>query len=130
MFAPSLFAQWGQERRISDPTSGFEDGNGLTWNVAASGNLVWIVWSRLDDNYEVFYNFSTDGGGSWSSDQRLTSTDGGVSWFPSVALSGSAVHLVWTDKRDHLMGEVYYNRSLDGGASWKGDTRLTTIGGC
>src|SRR6185295_2872765 len=47
-----------------------------------------------------------------------------ISQFPSVAVSGSVVNVIWQDSRDGNT-EIYYKRSPDGGTSWGSDTRLT-----
>jgi hypothetical protein len=48
---------------------------------------------------------------------------------PTVAVSGSVVHLVWEDSRDAAIGsnycKIYYKRSTDAGVTWGADTRLT-----
>ncbi|MBD3285824.1 T9SS type A sorting domain-containing protein, partial [candidate division WOR-3 bacterium] len=43
---------------------------------------------------------------------------------PSIAISGSTVHVVWCDFRDSKK-EIYYKRSTDGGANWGNDIALT-----
>jgi hypothetical protein len=45
------------------------------------------------------------------------SYDLGHSGFPDVARAGDAVHVVWQDRRAGR-AEIYYRRSLDGGATW------------
>ena len=46
----------------------------------------------------------------------------------TMAAYGDVVHLVYTDERG-LEGEVYYQRSIDGGKSWQMAVRLTTDDG-
>jgi hypothetical protein len=46
------------------------------------------------------------------------------SFYPSIAVSGSVVHVIWEDYRDGNY-EIYYKSSLDEGVSWGTDTRLT-----
>ena len=48
-----------------------------------------------------------------------------TSWYPSVAVSGSHVHAVWPDNRNGDVAEIYYKDSLDDGATWGPDVRLT-----
>jgi predicted neuraminidase len=74
--------------------------------------------------YQIFYKRSTDGGLNWDSDTQL-STALPYSGFPSVAASGSVVHVVYEDDRNGN-GDIYYKRSADGGQTWGADTRLTT----
>jgi len=94
-------------------------------SVTISGQFVHVVWEdETIGNYKIYYKRSTDGGTSWESDVQLTNNSA-MSWRPSVSVSGSVVHVVWTDNRDGANGEIYYKRSTDGGSSWEADTRLT-----
>ncbi len=170
------YAQWQADVRLTNDPGTSTTSQNNAWCIAASGNVVHVVW--FDDrtgNSEIFYKRSSNGGVSWQADTRLTnnaafsqqpsvsvsgsvvhlvwrdnpdgndeiyykrSTDAGVTWpmdsirltnstgssmFPSMALSGSSVHVVWHDTRDGN-NEIYYKRSTDGGLSWQADTRLT-----
>ena len=116
--------------------------NGLTWHqdtrltnssgwseypsIAVSGSNVHTVWmDDRDESFypEIYYKHSTDGGQSWSADEKLTSnpSDPGI---PSLAVSGNNVHIVWHDIRDGNW-EIYYKRSTDNGLTWQPDVRLT-----
>jgi hypothetical protein len=93
-------------------------------SVAVSGQSVHVVWyDERDGNQEIYYKRSTDGGISWGFDTRLTN-ENTSSLYPSLAVSGQIVHIVWYDLRN-FNEEVYYKRSSDGGASWGADSRLT-----
>jgi hypothetical protein len=110
---------WGTDTRLTYNTSGSEYPS-----VTVSGSIVHVVWSDYrDGNYEIYYKRSTDAGVSWGADTRLTNNTG-VSLYPSVAVSGSVVHIVWRDYRNGN-DEIYYKRSADAGVSWGADTRLT-----
>lgn len=92
--------------------------------VAVAGLVVHVVWEEYrDGNAEIYYKRSTDAGASWEADTRLTN-DAANSLSPSVAVSGSNVHVTWFDQRDGN-NEIYYKRSIDGGQSWSTDIRLT-----
>jgi len=95
-------------------------------SVAVSGSTLHVVWyDERVGNWEIYYKRSTDGGSSWGPDTRLTN-DPFASFYPSVAVSGSVVHVVWHDQRDNSgIDEIYYKRSTDGGTSWGADIRLT-----
>jgi hypothetical protein len=102
--------------------------NNLAWSynpsVAVSSSVVHVVWvDKRDGQEHIYYKRSTDAGISWGTDTRLTNNTAS-SFNPSVALSGSTVHVVWFDNRDYNY-ELYYKRSIDGGANWEADTRLT-----
>jgi Neuraminidase (sialidase) len=75
----------------------------------------------------VYYERSTDGGATWSTDLKLSAT--GIAFEPSIAVSGDTVHVVWDGLPSVLPGEpleVYYVRSTDAGATWDSVIRLTS----
>ena len=110
---------WGADTRLTN-NAAYSDRP----SIAVSGSQVHVVWSDLrDNNYEVYYKRSTDGGTTWGTDTRLTNSDG-ESALVSVAVSGTQVHIVWRDARDGNE-EIYYKRSTDGGTTWEADKRLT-----
>jgi hypothetical protein len=110
---------WEPEIRLTN-----EPGFSLIPSIAVSGSIVHIVWiDTRDGNFEVYYKHSTDGGLTWGTDYRLTNNVAD-SESPSIAVSGSNVHIVWPDDRDSNF-EIYYKCSTDGGKTWKADTRLT-----
>ncbi len=117
-------AQWQPDVRLTnDPAESGTSGNNA-WCIASSGSIAHAVWFDLRvGNYEIYYKRSTDGGVSWGTDTRLTNNSA-VSGYPSVAVSGSVVHVVLHDNRDGNY-EIYYKRSTDAGLTWGTDTRLT-----
>ena len=116
--------QWQADTRLSDLPSQSITSINNAWCVAASGNVVHVIWSDYRDGGtgEIYYKHSTDGGISWGADTRLTN-DPAFSSYPSVAISGSVVHVIWLDTRD-VTGGIYYKRSADDGITWGADTRL------
>lgn len=110
---------WGPDTRLSTSTTYAERGS-----IAVNGAFVHEVWQDWrNSGWEIYYKRSTNGGTVWGTDTRLTN-DGGNSWAPGVLVSGSVVHVLWTETRDGNT-EVYYKRSPDGGMSWSSDSRLT-----
>ncbi|NTW33404.1 MAG: T9SS type A sorting domain-containing protein [Bacteroidetes bacterium] len=98
--------------------------------VAVSESEVHVIWT--DDrygypNFEILYKRSTDGGVTWGEDTRLTN-DPAYSSYPELAVSGSAVHVVWLDSRIASDYEMFYKRSVDGGLNWEADTPITNSG--
>jgi hypothetical protein len=129
-----LIAPLGLNAQTWDPDFRLTEDAGASYTsesnmrcIAVLEDTVHVVWyDYRDGNDEIYYKRSTDAGSSWGTDTRLT-TEGGGSVRPSVAVSGSNVHVVWRDDRDGN-GEVYYKRSNDGGSTWGADVRLTTDG--
>jgi hypothetical protein len=110
---------WGPDTRLTDA---------IEWSefpsLAISGLDLHAVWvDSRDGSYAIYYKRSADGGLSWQPDTRL-SYGSAYCFFPSVAASGSVVHVLWEDERDGN-GEIYYRRSTDGGISWGLETRIT-----
>lgn len=82
-------------------------------SVSASGLVVHVVWQDFrDGDWEIYYKRSTDSGTSWGGDTRLTNNSS-YSELPSVSVSGSAVHVLWSDNRDGNL-EIYYKRNPNG----------------
>jgi len=110
---------WGADTRLTN-----NDSTSMSPSVAVSGSAIHVVWwDQRDGNPEIYYKRSTDAGLSWGADTRLTNNTAS-SYLPSVAVSGSTVHVLWTDNRDGNY-EIYYKRSTNEGLSWGADTRLT-----
>lgn len=113
-----VHSQWQPEVLI-----GSVDGFGYPI-VSSYGNSINVFWHDYrQENWEIYQKFSTDRGLNWSPDVRLT-YDTLLSRDPSAVISGSNVHLTWTDQRDGK-AEIYYKRSTDGGIHWGSDTRIT-----
>ncbi|MEI6749029.1 MAG: exo-alpha-sialidase [Bacteroidota bacterium] len=109
---------WGEDTRLTVSQYSYDP------CITIKGSMVHVVWQELRDGYyEIYYKRSTDAGVSWEADTRLT-TNTSDSWNPSIAVNGSAVHVVWEDERQGN-SEVYYKGSTDGGLTWGADTRLT-----
>ncbi len=110
---------WSADARLTnDPAESFSP------NAWVSGSVSHVVWyDTRNGNAEIYYKHSTDGGGSWGTDTRLTNNPSG-SYHPSVTTQNSNVHVVWYDERDGNR-EIYYKSSTDTGSNWGTDTRLT-----
>jgi hypothetical protein len=110
---------WESDVRIT-----YANANAFLVSVATTGSYVHLAWQdERDGNDEVYYKRSADGGATWDNDVRL-SNDPDYSGLPSVAVSGSAVHIAWEETRDGN-ADIYYIRSADNGTSWGDETRLT-----
>ena len=67
--------------------------------------------------------------GQWEPDRKLSSIDTIAALNENqghcIVAGGDTVHVVWYDAQNNGSA-VLYKRSLDGGTTWGGDTRLTT----
>ena len=124
----SAISRQSEARLTNNPGNSGLLNNSNARRIAASGNNVHITWYEdRDSDYEIYYKRSTDGGVNWGNDTRLTNHPS-FSLYPSIAVSGSTLHLVWQDSRDGNE-EIYYLRSTNSGSNWEASTRLTNSSG-
>ena len=120
----NCFSQWQPDFRLTTSSADSKLSGNNARCIEANWSIVHVVYYDFrDGNYEIYYKRSTDNGTSWATGLRLTNNSAESS-FPSVAVSGLLVHVVWPDSRDGNY-EIYYKRSTDGGINWGTDTRLT-----
>jgi hypothetical protein len=120
-------AQRDPDRRINTNPAG-----GAVCNrprVATAGDRAYVVWQDTRSGFsDIYATRSLDRGGTWlASDRRLDLAGSmGQSIAPEICASGDVVHVVWEEHRaSPQIGDVFYNRSLDGGATWlAADVRL------
>ncbi len=118
-------AQWLTETRLTNAAGDSYTSFNNATPLAANGNNIYAVWTdQRDGNDEIYFKHSSDLGITWGTDTRITNNSF-FSGYPSIAVSGSTLHLTWYDNRDGN-DEIYYKRSTDGGNTWGTDTRLTT----
>jgi len=92
--------------------------------VSVNGDNIHVVWyDHRDENWEIYYKRSTDNGENWSSDVRLTNNSS-YSYWPTIAVNGDNIHVVWHDDRNGNY-EIYYKTSTNNGKNWSSDVRLT-----
>jgi hypothetical protein len=110
---------WEADRSITPVQSQFA-------SVAVSGAIVHVVYAGFSfggGTPKIYYTRSLDNGMNWETAVPLAESF--ASWYPSVAVSGLHVHAVWPDNRNGDVSDIYYKDSLDGGANWEPDVRLT-----
>jgi len=145
-----IWVVWTSRRTLNDElfykTS---SDNGLTWTndiqltfngaedrypsiFQAKNGTIWLTWATNRDgttNFEIYYKTSSNNGGSWSAETRLT-RDSNVDTSPSVTQAkDTTVWILWDSDRNKLPGgisqtDLYYN--VYNGVSWSGETRFTT----
>ncbi|MFC1587318.1 Calx-beta domain-containing protein [Planctomycetota bacterium] len=97
--------------------------------ICSEGSYVYAVWQ--DDrnvNYDIYFNYSTDGGLTWQGEQRIDNGAGpDVEIAPQISCSGSYVYAIW--ERSNT-SDIYFNRSSDNGQTWSGVDTLLDNGSC
>jgi len=109
----AVYATWG-DRNGSDPDPG----------CAGAG---------VESNSNVYFSASTDGGQTWTKPKIVhadqPSTDQFNPWM-DVDPDDGTIHVVFYDTREDAARKqtnVFYVESLDGGASWVNETKVTTM---
>ena len=120
---------WQPEVRLTTTQSG------LRVALELAGSTMHLTWMDYrSGKWDLYYRRSTDGGATWRPEVRLVGGTNNVgAERPDIVARGSSVHLFWMDARDDqpacytapVCPEIYYKRSLDGGATWSPDKRLT-----
>ena len=95
--------------------------------VASAGDLTAAVWFEGLSG-EMLVATSDGRGLAWSAPVRIDSDTLGASKAPevwSIHVVGASVYVGWRDERfGNSNDELYFNRSLDGGATWQGEVRI------
>ncbi len=116
----------------NDGLNSFRTGTAPGVAVTSDGtvHLVWGEWVN-GTNAEVRYSRSLDGGATWSTPISMNDDATGHQFFPAIAADGNHVHVAWFDGRLNPAGstitdlQVFYNRSIDAGASFEPDVPVT-----
>lgn len=128
--AASLAAQgWEPDRRLTRNDAASQTSINFARSIAADARgRVHVAWAdERDGNREIYYQRSIDGGVSWGPPARLT-VDSAFSNNPSIGAQGDALHLAWWDTRNGGH-QIYYKRSLNGGATWETDRQVVASPG-
>ena len=91
--------------------------------ISNDGNRVMAIWERVDaGKVRVQATFSTDGGGTWSTPETLSSagTNAEGSQF-TLSADGQRAAAVWQEAT-----RVYAARTIDGGTTWSAPAMLAT----
>lgn len=121
----AAYSQWEPDVRLTNALDHSLTSHGGR-SVAVNGNTIHIAWRDYrNGNGEIYYKSSTNAGITWLSDMRLTTTAGN-STYPSIAVSGSNVHIIYTEGSNQNSVHIRYLYSLNGGFSWAGTTLTST----
>lgn len=102
---------WGGEQRLTDNSSESSYPYMAVYDDAI--HLVWEDYRNGTDNSEIYYKSSTNRGGNWGSDVRLTNFSS-HSLYPCIGVSGSNLHCIWSDFRNGPQPEIYYKKNPTG----------------
>jgi hypothetical protein len=96
----------------------------------AAGTLysLWNSGSRNEAPQRIYFASSTTAGETWSTAMDVSLAPNGVEHaFPAlVAGEAGDVRIAWMDTRRALLWNTFYRSSSNGGATWSGESRLST----
>jgi hypothetical protein len=113
---------WGPDVQVSTMS-----GPQAVPSVAVVAGCVYVAFVdfSLLGNSEIYFCRSVDGGTTWDSAVQI-SYAAGFSSAPSIAASGSNVHIAWEDSRlGWWNSEIFYRRSTNDGVNWSIEQQLT-----
>lgn len=101
-----------------------DSGDSLSVGLAVSGSNVYVVWvDSTGGNNEILFRMSTDGGITFG-DITNISNNPGFSQLPRIAVFGTNLYVIWVDVVS-FKTEIFYRRSVDGGASFSDTENLS-----
>ncbi|HTW91923.1 MAG TPA: exo-alpha-sialidase [bacterium] len=119
-----MLAQWEPDRKLSTTDSSAALNENMGRCIVTCADTVHVVWYDTKNNGSaIYYKRSSDQGATWGPDTRLSCSPG-YSDFPSLAVSGTNVHLAFRDQRTGRYGSCY-KRSTDGGRNWGQDVFIS-----
>ena len=107
-------ASFGSIINVSSNTGSSTDAD-----VAASDGNVYVVWKdNALGNEEILLSMSNDRGASFGPPINLSNT-AALSLQPQIVAAGDNVYVVWSDFQAYGAGDIFFTRSIDGGASFE-----------
>ena len=94
--------------------------------ISSSGNHVYCVWHDYRSptgSVDIYFNYSSDNGQTWQSDQHIDASAADSSMYPAVASTGNFVYAAWQDNRSGNE-DIYFNRSTNNGLTWGTPIRI------
>ena len=90
--------------------------------IAVCNTNAYAVWVDGGGKF-IGFRKSIDGGKTWQTSKNLSGITAST-WNPDITINESNVYVVWMDE---TLGnyEIYFRRSIDGGATWKSIKNLS-----
>ncbi len=121
LFAHAASSQWLPDNILNDRNSVNRTGYNNARGIATNGNYLYAVW--IEAGHRIFLRAKENGTWSASAEVSVGSPGGiyGISSYPSIAMEGGDIHVVWEDYRTGDY-EIFYRRFSNG---WGSPINLT-----
>jgi hypothetical protein len=90
--------------------------------IAATNSMVYLVWDDdRNGNEDIYFSFSADGGGTWSTNVRVDDDLGATpQMYPAITVDSlGMITVAWVDNRSGGNApDISSTNSLDGGTTW------------
>lgn len=87
--------------------------------ISVYGDNIYVTWySGEEDNTDIFYRKSGDGGNSFGSVVNLSNNPQSTSLNPHIASNGKNVYIVWQDDDAPSNFDIFYKKSSNDGNSF------------
>jgi hypothetical protein len=94
--------------------------------ISVLSNRVYIVWAEGQfDKRQIFFKRSIDGGATFSNTTKITNATSGDSFNPQIAAANNNVYLLWQNNSGNVNKQLFFKRSIDGGATFGNTTKLS-----
>ncbi|UCG70035.1 MAG: exo-alpha-sialidase [Thermoplasmata archaeon] len=118
---------WSTSKKINDDGGTTEQGRPDI--TVDSSDIIHIVWEdrRRIDNFDIYYANSTDGGLSFSINEKVNDVDVAAR-DPAIAIDDKDnIHIAWCDYRNTgtTGPDIYYANSTDGGITFSSNKRIS-----
>jgi len=124
-FAQVAQAQWTPAKRLTW-TSGHSSFPTIARDLTGTLHVLWV--DETPGNGEIYHKTSTDGGATWTPNQRLTWNSGNSGWPVMTADSSNNIHVLWEDDTPGK-GEIFHKKSTDLGDTWLASQNLSSTPG-
>lgn len=114
---------FGPEIALNSPSNGAE-----LVAIAAAGSSAHVLWSTPGVVWKLFVSTSVNGGASFAPAVDVCGAIGYGGQGASLRVLGANAHVAWSQWVGGF-AEVYYSRSLDGGASFSTPVNLSNTAG-
>lgn len=115
------------------PPTGFRTFSAGALALDPAGRLVAVWADYANGDADILVSRSVDDGDTWGVPIRVNDdslSNGKDQFFPWIAAGDDGrIHVAWSDRRnslDNTSYEEWYSYSIDGGASWVANTRVST----